>query len=62
MYLSELNSEIRTGYQKGFQWFVKENIWFIGYFYNQQDEYLTGPMLLIILLKKLDLMISGNFW
>lgn len=41
MFLSELNIEIRTGYQKGFQWSVNENIWFIGYFYNQHSEYIT---------------------
>jgi asparagine synthase (glutamine-hydrolysing) len=40
--LNRLETEIKTGYQKGFQWTIKENIWFIGYFYDRNDNHIIG--------------------
>ena len=34
--------DIKTGYQKGFEWYNSERTWFIGYFFTEDSEYIEG--------------------
>jgi asparagine synthase (glutamine-hydrolysing) len=47
MFFNELNIEIKVEFQKGFQWFVSDKIWFIGYFYDTNDHYISGNEALV---------------
>ncbi len=33
---------IKTGYNKAFKWYQKNGIWFIGYFFDNNNQYITG--------------------